>query len=284
MLKIDEFIGNTDYLPPFPRNLVRLAELLEQPDVDLDHVAALIEYDPALTTLVMRVCNSAYFGAATPISDLREATLRLGFNEVFQLVVLLSSAALLRPKQPGYGIEADELWRHSVSAGVIGKCLAQALDDNPAQVFTACLLHDIGKVVLSRSLEDKYDQVLAESRRTQSPMLVVEQSLLGFDHAAVGGRLLERWQFGPRLAEAVRCHHDPAGAGEHARLAAYAYLGNMIACFMGFGCGHQALAFRCRAEALDLVGIASEELPRYMTHAFDTLEAVQTLLDISFRV
>ena len=282
MLTIDTFIRNVDHLPSFPRNLVTLTKLLDEPDVDVDQVTALIQYDPALTALVMRLCNSAYFGAASPASDLHEATTRLGFNEIFQLVISLGTAALLRPQQKGYGIEAGELWRHSVTVALIGKCIALERNDNPSLVFTACLLHDIGKIVLSRSLESHYDQVLAETKRSQCPMVTVEQRILGFDHAEVGGRLLERWLFAPRLAEAVRCHHDPAAAGEHARLAAYTYLGNMIACFMGFGCGHQALAFRCRGEALDLAGIVSEDIPRYMTKAFDALGDLQALLDMPF--
>ena len=282
MLSIESFIRNVDFLPPFPRNLVALTELLDEPDVDVDQVVALIQYDPALTALVMRLCNSAYLGAGSPASDLHEATTRLGFNEIFQLVISLGTAALLRPQQKGYGIEAGELWRHSVSAALIGKCIALERNENPSLVFTACLLHDIGKVVLSRSLESHYDKVLAESKLRQVPMLVVEQNLLGFDHAEVGGRLLQRWQFSPQLAEAVRCHHDPAAAGEHGRLAAYAYLGNMMACFMGFGCGHQALAIRGRAEALDLAGIISEDIPRYMTKAFYALGDLQALLNIQF--
>jgi putative nucleotidyltransferase with HDIG domain len=197
-------------------------------------------------------------------------------------VISLGTAALLRPQQKGYGIEAGELWRHSVSAALIGKCIALERNENPSLVFTACLLHDIGKIVLSRNLESQYDKVQAESNLRQVPMLVVEQSLLGFDHAEVGGRLLQRWQFSPQLAEAVRCHHDPAAADEHGRLAAYAYLGNMMACFMGFGCGHQALAIRGRAEALDLAGIISEDIPRYMTKAFYALGALQALLNIQF--
>lgn len=282
MLKVEELIRNIDSLPPFPRNLVSLTELLDEPDVDVEEVVSLIQYDPALTALVMRLCNSAYFAGASPASDLHEATTRIGFNQVFQLVLSLSTAALLRPQHKGYGIEAGGLWRHSVTSALIGKCIALERDENPSLVFTACLLHDVGKIVLSRGLESKYDEVLAETQRTQSPMLLVEQKLLGFDHAEVGGRLLERWQFPRRLAEAVRCHHAPGTAGEHARLAAYAYLGNMLACFMGFGCGYQALAFHSRAEALDLVGIISEDVPRFMVKAYNALSDVQALLEIQF--
>ena len=282
MLTIDALIRDIDSLPPFPRNLVALTELLDEPNVDIDQVVALIQYDPALTALIMRLCNSAHFGAASPASDLHEATTRLGFNEIFQLVVSLGTAAVLRPPQKGYGIETGELWRHSVPAALIGKGIAKERNDNPSLDFTACLLHDIGKIVLSRSLEAQYEEVLAETRRCESPMVVVEQTLLGFDHAEVGGRLLERWQFPPRLVAAVRFHHDPGAAGEHTRFAADAYLGNMLACFMGFGCGHQALAFRCRAEALELTGTIAEDIPRYMANAYYALGDLRVLFETQF--
>ena len=282
MLTVDQFIRNIDHLPPLPRNLAMLTELLENPEINIDQVVSLIQYDPALTAQVMRLCNSAYFGASTPASDLHEAATRLGFNNIFQLVASLSTSTLLRPAQKGYGIEPGELWRHSVTSGLIGKCIALERDENPSLVFTACLLHDLGKIVLSRNLEAKYNEVVAEAQRSQTPMVAVEKHILGIDHAEIGGHLLRRWQFPAPLAAAVQWHHEPGQAGEHSRLAAYACTANMIACFMGFGCGYQALAVKCRTEAMDILGIISEDIPRFMTKAFYALGDVQAVLDIQF--
>jgi putative nucleotidyltransferase with HDIG domain len=281
MLTLDSFIESIDYLPPMPRNVTSLINLLNRTDIDVDQIVELVQYDPALTAQVIRHCNSAFFGGA-PASDLHEATVRVGYYEILQLVVALSTATLMRPQQKGYGIEAGELWKHSVTAALVGKLMAMDRGADVSLVFTACMLHDLGKVALSRSLEGKYDEVIAETKRSQSPMLVVEQKLLGFDHAEVGGRLLERWNFPAALVQAVRFHHDPAAAPEHGQLAAYAYLANMVACFMGFGCGHQALACQGRAEALDLIGTTPEELPRYMTKAFYAIRDTEALLCFPF--
>ena len=281
MLTLDAFIESIDYLPPMPRNVTALINLLHRTDIDVDQVVALVQYDPALTAQVIRLCNSAYFGS-TPAADLHEATARIGYYEILQLVVALSTAALMCPQQKGYGIEVGELWKHSVTAAIVGKFVAADLEGDAALMFTACMLHDLGKVALSRSLEAKYDDVVAETKRCQSPMLVVERKLLGFDHAEVGGRLLERWNFPAELVQAVRFHHDPAAAPEHAQVAAYAYLGNMIACFMGLGCGHQALAFQGRAEALDLIGTTPERIPGYMAKAFYALRDTEALLCFPF--
>ena len=281
MLTIDALIESTDDLPPTPRNLVRLVELLSDDDVDIDRVIELIEYDPALTAQVMRWCNSAYLGSATPASDLQEATARLGMNQIFHLVAALNTAAMMRPEQKGYGIEPGELWKHAVTAALAGKLIAGEHDENASLVFTACLLHDIGKIVLSHKLESRYQEVLAETKRSQRPMLAIERDLLGFDHAAVGGRLLELWRFPATLVEPVRFHHDPASAPEHCRLAGYAYLGNMIACLIGAGCGHEALALTSRREVLELVGIDVKDIPRFMTKTFFARQEIQVLLDAS---
>ena len=281
MLTLDSFIESIDYLPPMPRNVTALINLVNQTDVDVDQVVEIIQYDPALTAQVIRLCNSAFFAGA-PASDLHEATTRVGYYEILQLVVALSTASMMRPQQKGYGIEVGELWKHSVTAAIVGKLVAVDRGTDAALVFTACMLHDLGKVALSRSLEAKYDDVVAETKRSQCPMLVVEQKLLGFDHAQVGGRLLERWNFPVELVQAVQFHHDPAAAPEHGQFAAYAYMGNMLACFMGFGCGHQALAFQGRAEALDLIGTNAEQLPGYMAKAFYALRDTDALLCFPF--
>jgi len=196
--------------------------------------------------------------------------------------VALSTAGLMRPQQKGYGIEVGELWKHCISAALVGKFVAADRGADASLVFTACMLHDLGKVALSRSLEAKYDEVIAETKRSQCPMLVVERNLLGFDHAEVGGRLLQQWNFPVELVQAVQFHHDPVAAPEHGQLAAYAYLANMIACFMGFGCGHQALAFQGRMEALDLIGTTPEQIPGYMAKAFYAIRDTEKLFGLPF--
>jgi len=203
----------------------------------------------------------------------------LGFNEIFQLVVSLGTAALLRPPQKGYGIEAGELWRHSVTAAIIGKSIAQERNDNPSLVFTACLLHDIGKIVLSRSLESQYEQVLAETKRCQSPMVVVEQSLLGFDHAEVGagcwsaGSSRRGWwrPSGSIMTRGGRRTHSVRGLrlpGKHARV------------LDGFRLRPPGPGLALPRGGPGADGHHRGGHSRYMTNAFDALVDLQALLEI----
>jgi putative nucleotidyltransferase with HDIG domain len=275
-------INKVTHLPPFPPEVPQLLELLRKEDVEAGDVVTLISYDPGLTANVMRLCNSVFFGSARPAADLEEAVLRLGFDEVYQLVLVLSSASALMPGQKGYGLEPTELWKHSVVSALAAKVMARDRGDEDNIAFTAGLLHDVGKVVLAQALDESYARLMQEVQDSQSPLLETEKKLLGVQHAEVGGRMLARWKFSSQIVAAVWSHHDPAMAGPHKKLASYMYLANMVAYFMGYGYGHVAFAMRGRAEALEITGMQPSDLPRYMLETFDNLEKVKGLLNFSF--
>lgn len=277
MEKLDEYISNVKELPPAPRVLCKLLAALSQPDSDTVEVVQLITYDPALTATVLKMCNSAFLGSSTPASDLNEAVQRIGFNQIYKIVASVSGSRMLSPAQKGYGFAAGELWKHSVAAGIASQCVAEDSGDDATTVFTAGLLHDLGKIVLAGALTEQYTQLVTETETHQHSLLEAEQALLGVQHAEIGARLLTHWNFAEDLVAGVGFHHQPSGAGVHARTASCLYLGNMIAHFMGFSYGHQAFAFRGRSEALDILNLNPDHLPQYMIQTFERLETVESL-------
>jgi putative nucleotidyltransferase with HDIG domain len=281
MQAIDDYINNLRNLPAAPRVVPELMRLLNQPDVESSKIVKMISYDPALTANVLRICNSAYFGAATPTYDLQEAVTRLGFQQVFQLVAAATGARMLNAAQLGYGLEQGELWKHSVTAAVAAQIIARKTGDNENLVFTATLLHDIGKIVLSQSLNGAYAKIIKETEMNQQSLIEAEKKILGVNHAEVGGQLLERWKFPPNIVSSVWFHHAPKGAGSHQRLASLVYLGNMVAYFMGNGYGHVSFALRSRAEALTTLGLTAEEIPQFMMQTFEQMHLVDALFAIS---
>lgn len=277
---LDRFIDQVEHLPPAPRILPQLLTLLNQPDIDSTRVVNLLTYDPGLTANVLRLCNSALLGGSTPAEDLQEALTRLGFRQVFRLVAAVSGARALAPAQPGYGLAEGQLWHHAVMAAVAAQLIAQDRGDDDTVAFTAALLHDLGKIVLSEFLKDQHARMIEETRRNRRSMLETERHLLGFQHAEVGARLLERWKLPESLVVAVRCHHAPAEAGEHMRLAATVYLGNLIAHCLGCTSGHQSFALDGRTEIFDILQITPEQWPLYLVRTWDKLQLAQSLLEI----
>lgn len=281
MQVIDDYINNVRFLPAAPRVVPELMKLLNQTDVDSSKVVKLISFDPALTANVLRICNSAYFAAATPTSDLQEAVTRLGFQQVYQLVAAATGARMLSAPQPGYGLNQGELWKHSVAVAVTAQVMARKLGDNDNLVFTAALLHDIGKIILAQALESVYPKLVKETEINQQSLLETEKKLLGVQHAEVGARLLERWKFPPNIVSAVWFHHTPKGAGKHQRLAAYIYMADMIAHFAGHGYGYLAFALRGRSDALTILGLTSESIPEFLMESFDQMHTVEALFSIA---
>jgi putative nucleotidyltransferase with HDIG domain len=271
---IDEYIDKVKVLPPAPRILVQLLSLLGQDDVDPGKIVQLITFDPVLTAKVIQVCNSATLRGAQPVQDLQEAVVRIGFNEVYRLVAAIVGEATLGGAQPGYGIAAGELWQHSVVSAVAARLLGRWRGTDENLLFTAALLHDIGKLVLSASLVELYDSLIKETEQSGHSFLEVEQLLLGVDHSQVGGRLLERWSFPENLVESVRHHHHPAGAGPHATLCACVYLGNMIAHLLGHSHGHQAYAVRAGGQTLELLQLTQKEVEHLLIQTSTALQTV----------
>jgi putative nucleotidyltransferase with HDIG domain len=173
---------------------------------------------------LIRITASVCACAAAPPSPGRagrrfsEAVNRLGFRQIYTLVAAVSGARALSPSQRGYGINAGELWRHSVTAAVAAQLIARRTADDESTVFTAGLLHDIGKIVLAEALEHIYAKLVEESQTQQAALVETEKRLLGVEHAEIGGRLLSRWKFSENLVSAVWFHHRPAAAAPHQRL------------------------------------------------------------------
>ncbi|HUD49599.1 MAG TPA: HDOD domain-containing protein [Candidatus Baltobacteraceae bacterium] len=281
MQAVDDYINRVRFLPPAPRIVPELMKLLKQTDLDSSKVVKLVSYDPALTANVLRICNSAYFGAATTTCDLQEAVTRLGFQQVYQLVTAVMGARMLGASQPGYGLDDGELWKHSIAVAVTAQMMARKLSDDENLIFTAALLHDIGKIILAQALETIYPKLVRETEMNQQSLLESEKKLLGVQHAEVGARLLERWKFPPNIVASVWFHHSPKGAGNHQRLASYIYLADMIAHFMGHGYGHLAFALRGRSEALTILGLTSESIPQFLMESFDEMRTVEALFSLA---
>jgi putative nucleotidyltransferase with HDIG domain len=278
MQELDDYINRVQHLPPAPKILPQLLALLNRDDVEASQVVDLMMYDPSLTAAALQLSNNAFFAGASPATDLSEAVARLGFNRVYQLVASVSGSRALSPPQKGYGINEGELWKHAVTTAVAGQLIAKELGEDQNLVFTCCLLHDIGKVILASALEHIYEKMIDDVERNQQSLLETEKRLLGVQHAEIGGRLLARWKFPPNIVAAVWFHHDPSLAGQHQKLASFVYVANMVAYFIGHGFGHHAFAMRGRAEALQILGIRGEDLPRYMIQTFENFEMVNALL------
>jgi putative nucleotidyltransferase with HDIG domain len=260
MSKLDQYLKEIKKLPVAPRILAELLSMLRKPDLDSGEVVRLIGFDPGLTTNVLHRCNSATYGLSRPVYDLEEAVVRLGYNQLYSLVAIVIGEISLSGAQDGYGLGPGQLWQHCAAAGIAAKIMAGFCPGDEHLLFTAALLHDIGKLILTDYLEGKYEMVLNETENSGCSLVETERLLLGVDHAELGGQILSDWNFPQSLVSAVRYHHRPLDAAPYEHIASVVCIADLVAHIAGHGFGHQEFAIRADCEPARLLGIDARAL------------------------
>jgi putative nucleotidyltransferase with HDIG domain len=276
--RLDAFIDRVQHLPPSPRLLVKLLELFKHPDPDIDEVTGLISHDPAFTVEVLKRCNSAFIGTEKPAEEMFEAVSRLGFQEIYEIVLAMFAAAALLPPGAREGAHVEILWRHSVAVAVAARVLAQETGESLPAAFTAGLLHDIGKVVMVSAQRDDFAQAVLNAGMFHRPVVVTEKEIFGFDHAEVGARLLTRWSLPPNIVAAVEHHHHPKNTGEFERLIAVVQLANLIAHSTGEKLTGELKGLQPPPPALALLEMTPEKIALLLPAMTDSLERAKKLM------
>jgi putative nucleotidyltransferase with HDIG domain len=182
--------------------------LLNKPEVSIQELVEIVKFDPAITANVLRTSNSAYFGLSREIHSLHQALLLLGTQELLKIIIVSGVTRLFSASAPGYYSERLGLWRHSVSCALMMDLLALELSlTEQATGFTAGLLHDIGKVVLSLFVEQQFIEIMDVVRQQGVSFQAAEKIVLGIDHAEIGGEMARMWDFPDRLRLAIAYHH-----------------------------------------------------------------------------
>ncbi len=280
MRSLDDYIAQAKHLVPAPQVLPQILPLLNQPEVDTRMVVDLIAFNQTLTANVLRLCNSAYYARGIRIDSLHGAVSLVGFRQIHDIVISVISAAALTRPQSGYGVEANDLWGHSVATAVAAQIVARDCSADQQIAFTAAILHDIGKIVLSVALEEVKDKVALLTKTENLSPYEIEMKLLGVNHAETGGRLLEQWNLPEHLAGAVRYHHQPAAAEGNEQLAACVFLGDFIAYLMGYGHGRHPLDLNTRDEALEILNLAPESISQFKSESLRNLGLVKHLYNL----
>ena len=228
MDKIDQLLDGVEKLPPAPKLLPQLMHALSDMDCDMSSVVDMITFDPALTARLLQMCNSAYFGLAQRVASVSEAVSRLGFHEVYHVVAIMSGEKFLRASHSA-GLDPERVWKHAVTTAFAARFVGRGIRADADMLFTAGLLHDIGKVPMAEALKGDYAELVTDITLHGRALVALEEASFDLNHAAVAGRLLEQWKFSPEFIASVRFHPDCTAAGAHARFAACVEIADAMA-------------------------------------------------------
>jgi len=228
MEAVYKLLRSVKVLPPSPQVLPKVLDALRHEQTTLEEVGELIALDPVLTAKLLHYCNSVYFSGREPVSSVPEAIGRVGFQTIFALVSAVSGGRSFTPPAES-GVDGTQLWKHSLTTAFGCKFIAEDISEDSNLLFTAGLLHDIGRVVLAQAKGAEYGKLLAEAVAAGADTTEREKTAYGFTHADVGACLMESWKLPMQLVWAVRFHHHPAVAGGAKKTAAAVCVGNALA-------------------------------------------------------
>ncbi len=250
----EDLVRGIKQLEPLPVTAQRLLGLLNGEDVALTAIAELIEFDQAVVAAVLRTASTIrHAGRTTP--TVREAVVRLGTVALLDLV-LEGYLKKLGAATPMYDLGEQDLWLHGAAAQLAVRALAAERPQAkiPTMAETAALLHDIGKLIVSRYLKADVRELVKHARTRAITFVEAEREILGIDHATVGAAMAEQWRFPPEIVDAIGRHHSPPFANPTVVLDAVA-MANVVAKTIETGLGAEGLNFAVDAGSYQRLGI-----------------------------
>ncbi|RRJ85143.1 HDOD domain-containing protein [Aestuariirhabdus litorea] len=210
-------------LPPMPANVVRILQLVNDPDSSARDLATLVETDPSLSLQVMRHARSALFGYRGKVETVQDAITRvLGFDLVSNIALGLAACQSFHMPSSG-PLSLGRYWRHSLYSAELARRLAAKSNPSlklvPAKAYLCGMLHQFGLVLLAHLFPPEFNLFcrLVE-REPEEPLFELEKRVMGFGQARdilslgygrIGGWLLEEWQMPAELVSAAIHHTQP---------------------------------------------------------------------------
>jgi putative nucleotidyltransferase with HDIG domain len=278
---MDQILQQIGTIQPLPGTVLRLINVINDPKTTVNDIVETIKYDQAVTSQILRICNSAYFGLTREIHSLNEAIRYLGTMKVLQLVMAVHTNALLSRRMTGYDLAPGALWKHSVAVALASTAVAQRIANENANVaFTAGLLHDLGKVVLSEHVAEEFNRIITLVTQEKMSFVEAERQELGLSHCEVGARVGQAWQIPDTILLCIEHHHTPCELNPPHPLVDAVYLANCICLLMGIGLGADGLATRADSVVMERHNLNESDLELIGAQMMTELKRVeQTFAD-----
>ncbi len=204
LLKAEEMIGKLKGLPPLPTVLSEALRLTADSSVSYEKVIRIVSQDPSLSSRLLRIANSPYYGLKQRVTTLQLALVILGLREF--RCILIGSALLdqMKSKNPQYQELYKKLWRESIYMASFSREFSTKLNfEYKGEDFLIGLLANMGTLLLLNEMPFEYFELINESQNNHQKQLSLEQKRFGFIHTDLATALLRRWDIPLVLSDSI---------------------------------------------------------------------------------
>lgn len=204
-------LAELDGLKPFPAVAQKILAILASPNFRVSAVTRALEEDPSLAAAAIRMANSPIFAGAKACSSIDQAFMRLGAKSVRDVVASVVTMQMF-PDKGGIGKQVRD---HCACTAAIVQTLTREFAPKFTEgIFLAGLMHDVGKLLLLESGEVNYSDRETNKITEPDQTHIDERSIIGYDHAVLGGHVLSKWKLPEPIPRVVAWHHQPSRAYE----------------------------------------------------------------------
>ncbi len=272
-----EVLHKDHQLPALPQVFLELQKAINASNASADDLAKIISQDPSLTAFLLRMVNSAFYSRSMQVDTISRAVAVVGVNQLSTLAIGTSIMSLFKDI-PATVVDMEQFWKHSVACGLIARRLCRLTGKGDSErAFVAGLLHDIGQLILLQAEPERTAAILAYVRSNPVLLWNEETSLLGFDHATLGGMLLRKWNFPFILVSAVLEHHQPKES-QKADEPGLVHCAETIAMSLGIGSSCEFLVPPPNKKVWDSMGLTPDRIDEMVEDMDEELEETFDIL------
>ena len=202
-------LNGFEHVPPKFEVLAKLCTLLRSPYVEISQIVELVALDPGLSSSVVRLANSPYYGCREPIDRIETAVERVGFTEVMKSVGVLGRKSVPPCPLNCYSLTEDDAWSESLGSAVLMEYLAYHADMEPGTAYLVGLMHGIGRYPIAKMMQKVKPTAKPPVRFGLMDEAKWERIMVDTDYSNVGSTLLKMWRFGPEVYEPIGLHLQP---------------------------------------------------------------------------
>lgn len=281
MAPLKDLLDRCPELPPAPSAALRVVSLIRSGDYANSDLEKIIRVDEALSFAVLKLGNSAAFGAPGKSFNLNQCIARIGAKKLSRFILEQSTRQMFGQAGSAYGLRRSDLWRGAIGGAIAAELVAQRHGyADPALAYTCALLRDVGKLVIELMYGDDVPRLLEQASHLECH-LERERAVFGVDHAELGAALAERWQLPSPIPDAIRYHHEPPAPDkpEHNDLFDIVHAADLIALWAGLAIGVDGLEYRLTPHVTDRLGLTIREAETEIADTWIGVHEIESMLE-----
>lgn len=207
----DEIISVVDSLPPFPENITRMLEMLNDPDIDMSKLATQLGHDPALTADLIKYVNSAKYGMRKKIEDINGAVRIVGIKGLKEMVYPYGAHKMLNK----YMVNQKHLWSNATKVSFYAAEMAKEFKfsrEDQGQAHISGILYNLGQIILSYHNPEQSSRIMDFCKNKGFSIELFDELTNAINPSELGARIAEKWNFPEDLIEVIRYQNQPSAA------------------------------------------------------------------------